>query len=105
MNKLPKKPQPIPICTCGKDIINDGSDFCANCGLLLSGKTMATKPTSDKELLKYQKEVCINCKNEIDLKRGIFTKGCTPVDLHGMTNHNQMIKNDGTCIFYEDKKS
>jgi hypothetical protein len=62
---------------------------------------MAKKPTSDKEYLEYQKEVCQGCKNQFDLERGIFTKGCKPVDLYGMSTPDKMIREDGTCIFFE----
>jgi hypothetical protein len=61
------------------------------------------KPTNDKELLEYQKEVCCNCAHQIDLVRGRFTKGCGPVDLHGMSDYPHMIKEDGTCMFLKDK--
>jgi hypothetical protein len=61
------------------------------------------KPTCDRELLEYQKEVCLKCRNQIDLVRGIFVKGCAPVDLHGMSDHSQMIRDDGTCIFFQEK--
>lgn len=61
------------------------------------------KPTSDKGLLEYQKEVCCKCRSQIDLVRGIFTKGCAPVDLHGMGHYENMIKEDGHCLFFQDK--
>ena len=64
---------------------------------------MAKKPTSDKEYLEYQKEVCPGCKNQFDLVRGIFTKGCMPVDLYAMATPDQMITDEGVCVFRKDK--
>jgi hypothetical protein len=61
---------------------------------------MPKKPTSDKEYLEYQKEVCSGCRNQIDLKRGIFTKGCKPVDLYAMSTPDKMIGEDGKCFFF-----
>ena len=62
------------------------------------------KPTSDKKLLEYQKEVCCTCDNQFNLQRGRFTKGCKPVDLFAMTDYYHMFKEDGTCNFYQEKK-
>ncbi len=62
-----------------------------------------TKPTSDKEYLEYQKNVCIakKCKWCFDLKRGIFKKGCMPVDLYAMFGSvSNIIRDDGECICF-----
>jgi len=41
---------------------------------------------------------------QFDLKRGIFDKGCMPVDLYGITTPDKMIRDDGTCMFKELKE-
>jgi hypothetical protein len=62
------------------------------------------KPTTDKEYKTYQEKVCVNCANQFDLKRGIFTKGCMPLDMYAMVGGpDQMIKDDGTCLFFKPK--
>jgi len=64
---------------------------------------MPKKPKSDREYLEYQKEVCSGCKNQFDLTRGIFTKGCLTVDLYAMASPDEMINEDGMCLFFKQK--
>ena len=67
--------------------------------------TIISKPKSDKEYLEYQKKVCCKCANQFDLKRGMFTKGCMPIDLHAMFGGpDQIIRDDGTCLCFKEKQ-